>query len=66
MQGDDTIKAEDSQDSKVDKKIKSICKGCWKHIAARSERLSPVSKEKPTDDPRQQTDWKSHKESLTT
>jgi hypothetical protein len=27
-QGDDTIRAEDSQDSKVDKKIKSICKGC--------------------------------------
>jgi hypothetical protein len=28
MKGDDTIRAEDSQDSKVDKKIKSICKGC--------------------------------------
>jgi hypothetical protein len=29
MQGDDAIRAEDSQDSKVDKKIKSICKRCW-------------------------------------
>jgi hypothetical protein len=29
MQGDDAIRAEDAQDSKVDKKIKSICKGCW-------------------------------------
>jgi hypothetical protein len=28
MQGDDTIRTEDAQDSKVDKKIKSICKGC--------------------------------------
>jgi hypothetical protein len=28
MQGDDTIKAESTQDSMVDKKIKSICKGC--------------------------------------
>jgi len=28
MPGDDAIKAEDAQDSKVDKKIKSICKGC--------------------------------------
>jgi hypothetical protein len=28
MQGDDTIRAEGSQDSKVDKQIKSICKGC--------------------------------------
>jgi len=30
MQGDDTIRAETSGDSKVDKKIKSICKGCWR------------------------------------
>ena len=28
MKGDDVIKAEDAQDSKVDKKIKGICKGC--------------------------------------
>jgi len=28
MQGDDVIKSENSQDSAVDKKIKSICKGC--------------------------------------
>jgi len=28
MQGDDVIKSESSQDSAVDKKIKSICKGC--------------------------------------
>jgi len=28
MPGDDVIRAEDSQDSGVDKKIKSICKGC--------------------------------------
>jgi hypothetical protein len=28
LQGDDAIRAENSQDSKVDKKIKSICKGC--------------------------------------
>jgi hypothetical protein len=28
MQGDDAIRMESSQDSKVDKKIKSICKGC--------------------------------------
>jgi hypothetical protein len=28
MQGDDVIRQEDAVDSKVDKKIKSICKGC--------------------------------------
>jgi hypothetical protein len=28
MQGDDAIREEDAQDSRVDKKIKSICKGC--------------------------------------
>ena len=28
MQGDDAIRKESSEDSKVDKKIKSICKGC--------------------------------------
>jgi hypothetical protein len=28
MQGDDAIRAEDAPDSKVDKKVKSICKGC--------------------------------------
>jgi hypothetical protein len=28
MQGDDTIRAESSPDSKVDQKVKSICKGC--------------------------------------
>jgi hypothetical protein len=28
MQGDDVIRAEDAQDSAVDKKIKGICKGC--------------------------------------
>jgi hypothetical protein len=28
LPGDDAIKSEDSQDSKVDKKIKSICRGC--------------------------------------
>ena len=28
MQGDDAIREENAQDSKVDKKIKSICKGC--------------------------------------
>ena len=28
MQGDDVIRKESSEDSKVDKKIKSICKGC--------------------------------------
>ena len=27
MQSDDNVRTEDSQDSKVDKKIKSICKG---------------------------------------
>jgi hypothetical protein len=28
MPGDDVIKEEDAQNSKVDKKIKGICKGC--------------------------------------
>jgi hypothetical protein len=28
MKGDDAIRMETSEDSKVDKKIKSICKGC--------------------------------------
>jgi hypothetical protein len=28
LPGDDAIKSEDAQDSKVDKKIKSICRGC--------------------------------------
>jgi hypothetical protein len=28
MPGDDVIRKEDAVDSKVDKKIKSICKGC--------------------------------------
>jgi hypothetical protein len=28
MQGDDAIRAEDAPDSKVDRKVKSICKGC--------------------------------------
>jgi hypothetical protein len=28
MQGDDTIRAESSPDSGVDKKVKSICNGC--------------------------------------
>jgi hypothetical protein len=28
MQGDDAIRKENSEDSKVDKKIKSICNGC--------------------------------------
>jgi len=28
MQGDDAIRKESSEDSEVDKKIKSICKGC--------------------------------------
>jgi hypothetical protein len=28
MPGDDVIKEEDVQNSKVDKKIKGICKGC--------------------------------------
>jgi hypothetical protein len=28
MEGDNTIREESAADSKVDKKIKSICKGC--------------------------------------
>jgi hypothetical protein len=28
MHGDDAIRKESSEDSEVDKKIKSICKGC--------------------------------------
>jgi hypothetical protein len=47
MQGDDAIKAEDSQDSKVDKKIKSICKGCWGPPVGAALLLAPAAIVKP-------------------